>query len=268
MKDDMIEMLVLEYISGDLTTDREESLKTLLQEHVYTLDELEHLRKTYKRLDDVHVPPPGEKMTEGFYQMLETHKREETKRKSVFESLILWWRERHCQKWLVRMACSIALISAGWFIGRSQTPDEQYEERFDLMSSEIREMKGMMALALLNQSSANERMRAVHQIKTSGAVDERMIALLIDTLGRDANTNVRLVALETIAAHADVPGAKEGLIQSLDRQESPLVQLALTDVLVRLKAKQAVGQFQRLLRKKDLNDVVRSKINDSLNMLM
>jgi HEAT repeat protein len=95
-----------------------------------------------------------------------------------------------------------------------------------------------------------------------------MIALLVDTLGHDSNANVRMAALEALAAHADVPGAKEGMIQSLDRQESPLVQLALTDVLVRLKAKQAVGQFQRLLQKKDLNDVVRTRINDSLKTLM
>jgi hypothetical protein len=268
MKDNTIEEFVLEYISSDLTTDREASLKTLLQKHGYTRAELENLREMYKRLDDIHVPSPGEKMTEGFYQMLETYKGEETKKTSVFESLISWLHERNGQKWFVRMACSIALIFAGWLIGRSQTPEESYENRLDLMSSEIREMKGMMALALLNQSSANERMRAVHQIKTSGVVDERMIALLVDTLGHDSNANVRLGALEALATHADVPGAKEGLIQSLSRQDSPLVQLALTDVLVRLKAKHAVGQFQRLLQKKDLNDVVRSRINDSLKMLM
>lgn len=268
MKDNTIETLVLEYIRGDLTTDREASLKTLLQKHGYTLGELEQLRQMYKHLDDVHVPPPGEKMTEGFYQMLEAYKRENMKKIGVLKLLTLWWRERYCQKWLVKIACSIALLSAGWLIGLSHMSKQRYEDRLNLMSAEIREMKGMMALALLNQSSANERMRAIHQINTSGSVDERMIALLVDTLGHDSNANVRMVALEALAAHADVPGAKEGLIQSLDRQESPLVQLALTDVLVRLNAKQAVGQFQELLQKKDLNDVVRARINDSLKTLM
>jgi hypothetical protein len=268
MKNDTIEMLVLEYIRDDLTADREESLKALLQKHGYEPDELSHFREIYKRLDNVHIPQAGEKMTEGFYQMLEAYQQEETKKTNTFEILMLWWRERHCQQWLIRMACAMALISAGWLIGLSHMSNQRYEDRLNLMSSEIREMKGMMAVALLNQSSANERMRAIHQINTSGSVDERMIALLVDTLGHDSNANVRMVALEALAAHADVPGAKEGLIQSLDRQESPLVQLALTDVLVRLKAKQAVGQFQRLLQKKDLNDVVRTRIDDSLKMLM
>jgi len=207
-------------------------------------------------------------MTEGFYRMLEAYKRERMDESGLFRHLILWLNGIHYQKLLTRIACGAFLLFVGWFIGFSQTPDERYEDRLDLMSSEIREMKEMMALALLNQSSANERMRAVHQIKTSGSVDERMIALLVDTLGHDSNANVRLAALEALAAHADAPGAREGLIQSLGRQESPLVQLALTDVLVRLNEKQAVGHFQRLLQKKDLNDVVRARINDSLKMLM
>lgn len=268
MKDNTIEMRVLEYIRDDLTADREESLKALLQMHGYTLDELDRLREIYKRLDDIHTPPTSEKMTEGFYQMLEAYKREESKKSSVVKSLMLWLYKLRCQRLLVRIACGTILLFAGWLIGFSQTPDEQYEDRLDLMSSEIREMKEMMALALLNQSSANERMRAVYQIKTSGSVDERMIALLVDTLRHDSNANVRLVALEALAAHADVPGAREGLIQSLSQQESPLVQLALTDVLVRLKAKQAAGQFQRLLQRKDLNDIVRARINHSLKILM
>lgn len=268
MKDDTMEMRVLEYIRGDLNADREESLRALLQKDGYKIDELDLLREIYKRLDDVHIPPAGGKMTEGFYQMLDVYKREKTKKLSVFKSLMAWWHEQRYRRLLVRIACGIVLVFAGWLIGFSQTPDERYEDRLDLMSSEIREMKGMMALALLNQSSANERMRAAYQIETSGTVDERMIALLVDTLRHDSNANVRLVALEALAAHADVPGAREGLIQSLDQQESPLVQLALTDVLVRLKAKQAAEQFQRLLQRKDLNDIVRAKVNDSLKMLM
>ena len=268
MKHEKIETHVLEYISSDLTADREESLRALLQKNGYEINELDQLREIYKRLDDVHVPTVGNKMTEDFYRMLETHKRERGDEPGHFKHWILWLNGRGHQKYLTRIACGVFLLFVGWLVGLSHTPDERYEERLDLMSSEIREMKGMMALALLNQSSASERMRAVHQIKTSGSVDERMIALLVDTLGHDSNANVRLVALEALAAHADIPGAREGLIQSLDRQESPLVQLALTDVIVRLNEKQAVGHFRSILQKKDLNDVVRARINDSLKILM
>jgi hypothetical protein len=268
MKKETIEMRVLEYIRGDLAAEREEALRSLLTKHGYEIDELNRLKEVYDRLDDVPIPPAGEEMTEGFYQMLEAYKREQSDKPGIFGRLMHRLNERHYKKFLARAACAIVLLFLGWLIGLQQTPDERYEERLDLMSSEIREMKGMMALALLQQSSANERIRAIHQIKTSGSVDERMIALLVDTLRHDSNVNVRLVAVDALAACADEPIAREGLVQSLDQQESPLVQLALTDALVRLKAKQAVGHFQRLLQRKDLNDVVRSRISDSLKMLM
>ncbi|OHB73779.1 MAG: hypothetical protein A2Z25_00905 [Planctomycetes bacterium RBG_16_55_9] len=268
MKEETIETLVLEYISGDLTADREEALRSLLMKQGYKIDELNRLKEIYNRLDDVPIPPAGEKMTEGFYRMLEAYRREKSTRRSIFGQLLLQLNKRHYIKFLAKAACGIFLLFLGWLIGFQQTSDEQHEERSDLMSSEIREMKGMMALALLHQSSANERIRAIHQIKTSGSVDERMIALLLDTLRHDSNTNVRLVAVEALAAYADEPIAREGLVQSLDEQESPLVQLALADTLVHLKAKQAVEHFRRLLQRTDLNDVVRSRINDSLKMLM
>ncbi|UCD18972.1 MAG: hypothetical protein JSU64_05975, partial [candidate division WOR-3 bacterium] len=76
MKDKTIDNNVLEYISGDLTADREEQLRSLLQKHGYEIDELNHLKKVYQRLDDVQIPRAGEKMTVGFYRKLEAYKRE------------------------------------------------------------------------------------------------------------------------------------------------------------------------------------------------
>ena len=268
MKKETIEIHALEYISGNLTTDREETLRLLLSKHGYEIDELNRLRQIYKRLDDVPIPSAGEKVTEDFYYMLGAYKREHSNKPNIFRQLMLRLNDRHYKKFLVRAACGIVLLFLGWLIGLQQIPNERYKERLDLMSSEIREMKRMMALALLHQSSANERIRTINQIKASGSVDERMIALLLDTLRHDSNVNVRLVAVDALATCADESTAREGLVQSLDQQESPLVQLALTDTLVRLKAKQAVEHFQRLLQRKDLNDVVRARINDSLKMLM
>jgi HEAT repeat protein len=136
------------------------------------------------------------------------------------------------------------------------------------MSSEIRQMKEMIVLAELNQPSPNERIRAINQIKAYGSVDERTIAMLLNVLSNDSNTNVRLVAIEALVAHADRTIVKQGLIQALDHQESPLVQLALTDAVVDLKEKQAIGPLQSMLEREDLNYVVRTKIENSLSLLM
>ena len=61
---------------------------------------------------------------------------------------------------------------------------------------------------------------------------------------------------------------REGLIQSIAKQESPLVQLALADVMVVLQEKNSVEKFNELLKKVDLNDTVRSRIERSVQALL
>ena len=268
MKNNDINSLLLEYLKAGLTTDREKILKSMLIKHGYKIDELGALRQIWQRLDDISIPQASEKMTDNFYRMLDNYKRDTESKQSFYVSLIIRLRNPHFQRLMTRVASGFVLLFVGWSLGFWFTSNEQYKERLDYMSSEIRQMKQMILLAELNQPSPNERIKAINQIKTYGTVDERTIAMLFNVLGSDSNANVRLVALEALVAHADRTSVRQGLIQSLDRQESPLVQLALTDAMVRLKEKQAAGPLRNLLQRRDLNYVVRIKIENSLNLLM
>ena len=136
------------------------------------------------------------------------------------------------------------------------------------MAAEISQMKEMIVLADLNQPSPSERIRAINQIKAYGTADERTIAMLFNTLRGDSNTNVRLVAIEALAAHVDRPSVRQELIQSISLQESPLTQLALTDLMVGLNEKRATEQLKSLLLRDDLNYAVRTRIENSLKILM
>lgn len=268
MNDSDVRPLVLEYLSGHCTADREKTLKSLLTQHGYTVEELDELRDIYVGLDDIPVPVASEAMTGNFYQMLEAHERQTKAKPSRFDGLMSRLRNRCDRRFIARVACGLVLLGVGWSLGSWLTPNVRYERRLDDVTAEIRAVKGMMASALLNQSSPTERIRSINQIKTSGSVDERMIAMLLDALGHDPNVNVRLVALETLAVQADRTTVRQGLVHSLGQQESPLVQAALTDVLVSLDEEGAASQFRELLNRPDLNDVVRTRIMNGLKRLM
>lgn len=268
MKNNDIDSLVLEYLEGGLTAGREKILKTMLIEHGYSIDELDALRETWHLLDDVTVPQAGDKMTENFYRMLENYKRDVKARHGFPGDLIIQICKPRFRRFIVRIAAGIVLLFVGWSLGFWSAPKKNYDERLDYMSAEIRQMKEMVVLAELNQQSPNERIRAINEIKAYGTVDEYTIAMLFNVLSGDSNTNVRLVAVEALVAHADRTSVRQGLIQSLDQQDSPLVQLALTDAMIRLKEKQAVGRLRDMLEKEDLNYVVRTRIEESLNVLM
>jgi hypothetical protein len=263
-----VNALVLEYLGGHLGADREEALKSLLAQHGYTAEELDDLRETYARLDELPIPAASREMTERFYQMLEAHKGQAVVGPGRFVDLMVWLRDRCDHRFFARIACGLVLLGIGWSLGSWSAPNERYEQRLDDVTAEIREVKGMMAYAMLSQSSSGERLRTINQIKTCGAVNEGMIAVLLNMLRRDPNVNVRLVALETLAAQTDRPTVRQGLVESLSQQESPLVQLALADVLFSLDRAVFRSALRRLLERPDLNDAVRARITDGLERLM
>jgi hypothetical protein len=91
---------------------------------------------------------------------------------------------------------------------------------------------------------------------------------LLTTLNNDPNVNVRLVTLDALVRFARDPLVREGLIKSIAQQDSPLMQSAIADVMVKLQEKGSVQSLQELLRKKDINEMVRKKIEQSIHRLI
>lgn len=79
--------------------------------------------------------------------------------------------------------------------------------------------------------------------------------------------NVRLVTLEALADLARDPRVREGLVQSLSRQESPLVQVALADVMLKLQEKRSLKPMRQLLQRPNTNDLVKSKLEQTIKEL-
>ena len=128
MKNNDIEMLVLEYVTGGLSADREKILKSKLIQHGYTIDELDNLRKTYESLDDIPIPQASDKMTDDFYRMLNNYKQNTENKCGLFTDMMDWLKERHIQKLMIRAAYGLVLLFTGWTIGFLSGPKENYQK--------------------------------------------------------------------------------------------------------------------------------------------
>jgi hypothetical protein len=128
------------------------------------------------------------------------------------------------------------------------------------LSEQLREMRQMMMLSLLQNPSASERMRAASYASESRTISPDILSALLTTLNNDPNVNVRLTTLDALTQYARNAAVREGLIQSILQQESPLMQAALADVMLKLQEKRSVPSFKKLLQEKGLNDMVRSRI--------
>jgi hypothetical protein len=140
-------------------------------------------------------------------------------------------------------------------------------KQLEALTAQVHEMREIMMLSLLQNPSASERLRAVSYTSEIRHVNPNIAAALLATLNNDPNVNVRLTTLEALTHFARDPVVREGLIQSILQQDSPLVQAALADAMLKLQEKRAIQPFKKLLLQKDLNGMVRVKIEQTITRL-
>ncbi|MDB5242989.1 MAG: anti-sigma factor [Spirosoma sp.] len=234
--------------------------------------ELAATRQVWQLMGTVPTPEPRPEMRTQFYAMLHGFDEEEqavqkTAWAKGWESLRQLWTPRFTGQ----VAFSILLLSiglaAGYWMRDRRSTNVAYQQRIDTLSTQVQEMREMMMLSLLENPSATERLRAVGYTKDLNDANGRVLDALLTTLNNDPNVNVRLVTLEALAELAHDPRAREGLVQSLTKQESPLVQVALADVMVKLQEKRSLKPLRQLLRQEGVNDLVRSKIEQTIKEL-
>lgn len=152
-------------------------------------------------------------------------------------------------------------------IGYLLSPASQYQTQIGQLSAEMQQMREMMVLTLIDQSSAIQRLKAVGLTSELPQVDAKVYQALLNTLNRDPQVNVRLAALEALLQHAQDARVREGLVQAITQQDSPLVQIALAQAMVQLQERQAVAPLQHLLQQENLHREAKQTIETSLKML-
>ncbi|MGK6350522.1 hypothetical protein [Parapedobacter sp. DT-150] len=104
------------------------------------------------------------------------------------------------------------------------------EKRGSVTAAKPREIRPTLATRLADSISASIRLAAILEIEESGRMDERLAAMLAQTMNEDGNTNVRLAALDVLSQHTQQPHVVEVFAESLATQDDPLVQLGLIKV--------------------------------------
>jgi hypothetical protein len=132
---------------------------------------------------------------------------------------------------------------------------------------EVEDIRQTAAVSLLAQPSTAERLRGISYTERVEAPGRPVLDALLRTLDEDPNVNVRLAAVDAIYLFAGQPGVKEGLLRSLSRQESPLVQVSLIDLLVSIRERRAVEALKTLAADEKLEPGVRQKAESGVKEL-
>jgi hypothetical protein len=104
-------------------------------------------------------------------------------------------------------------------------------DRMQALQRDLQSTRSLMALSLLQQRSAVDRLNGVSWSSRVQAPDAALLDVLFETIETDPNVDVRLAAVEALGGIEAGGAISARLRRALPRQDSPLVQIAIIDVL-------------------------------------
>ncbi len=165
-------------------------------------------------------------------------------------------------------ALALALLAVGlgggfWLGGRRPSVSNEIQA----LRQEVGDMRQAAALSLLRQPSPSDRLMGVSWAGNVSQTGRPTVEALLRTLNEDPSVNVRLAAVEALYLFAGQSGVKEGLVRSLAAQRSPLIQVALIDLLVSVREKRALEALKILAADEKLEPGVRLKAESGVKEL-
>jgi hypothetical protein len=136
------------------------------------------------------------------------------------------------------------------------------------LRGEVRSLNELVTLSMLEDSSASDRLQGVSFGAQMDRPDRQVVAALVSAATSDPNVNVRLAAIEALAPRAGQPPIFARLVRSLPEQDSPLVQVALVDLLLETDGAAARDAALRLARDTDTDPEVRRHVRERLGNLI
>jgi HEAT repeat protein len=128
-------------------------------------------------------------------------------------------------------------------------------------------MREMVAMSLLQQDSAIERLRGVNWSHQLERPSNQVLATLLDTLRHDPNVNVRLASIDALRAFATVDSVRTGLVEALGNKTSPMVQIALIDAMVEIRERRSLDTLRLIAADTQQNEAVRQRARRGLQQL-
>ncbi|MBN1996948.1 HEAT repeat domain-containing protein [candidate division KSB1 bacterium] len=261
-----VKKMLPEYVLGEMDDKNYGQIK----QH---LDHCENCRLAYNKLfkvsalfDKLPENEPDTIVKIRFYKML-THFSATAlqKRQQKFNFAIgnLWAR-----RFVPQMAVAVISLFLGFLAGYTFSTNGETKKQFLVLQDQVDQMKQMVGISMLQQTSASERLRGVSYSRSIQQPDQTLLQTLLTALNTDPNVNVRLAVVDALYSFHNEPNIREQLVQSLSQQTSPLLQIALIDLLVDIREKKSLEALRTLISNQTVSDVVRQKAQWGIQQLL
>ncbi len=268
MTPEKAKQLLHKYHQGPLSEKEEQELEHYLEMGLIQLEELEDLQQLSQQLDELIKLELSQSMKADFQQLMAYEN--SRPRMAWMEELQRLIGRIMPGSPLGSLALASFMLIVGLYLGSLwfKAPESDQNPEIAVLSTQMEEMKEMMMLTLLEKESPSDRLKAVNMTQEMQHASKRVTDALFTTLNTDENVNVRLEALDALYHYADHPEVREGLVRSIAQQDSPLMQIALAEVMVALQEKNSVPALKELLDKEQTPDMIKEKLQEKINVLL
>lgn len=233
-----MEGLLIEYIDGKLDDRQRKEVEGILAadpDAQLLHQQLVQLNRVIEQSSELR---PSSKLATSFHQMLVDEQRSGAapSGKQVFFTPML-----------SRVAAAFVLVLLGVALGYWINRTNNQHEQMAALQEEMRQTRELMMSMMDNEMSASKRMQGVTVAMNFATADDEVVRALVKAMNTDPNTNVRLAAVDALGRFHKEPAVKKELISSLSTQSDPLVQIALIQLLVRIKEKAVINQLNEII---------------------
>lgn len=263
------ESLLVDYLDGALQETDSRKLETHLKDCSSCSQLYEEYKQLFADIENDKAQKPGPALRMKFEDMLQR----EMEIAAAVDTAVLNAEKTAVIKpikkytMLFRVAACLVLFLSGAIIGMIVMTNRGTNNQLTALKSEVDAMKEAMAVKLLQDESASERIKAVSYADAMTAPDNGIITALITTMNEDRNVNVRLAALYTLEKFAGNKAVSDALVSSLSQQTEPLMQIALISILIEKKNSKAKAPMFEIMQDKNTLSPVKEMAQKGYNTL-
>jgi hypothetical protein len=246
--------LVIDRLKGDCSAADLERLEQHLANCAACTAEAEATEIAWARLGelDTDVEVPHARLRARFHAGLAAY--DARTASSWFDRLLEgWWPQQPA----LQAGLAAALLVAGMLIGRELPSPGDGEV------AALRDEVRVVGLALLDHQSASGRLLGVEWSQQTAQTPE-VVRALLERVQYDSNLSVRLAAVDALRSNLSNPEVGAGLAAALEKQDAPLMQVALAEALLAAGSGAGVDAVRRVLMRSELDPGVREYVETAL----
>ena len=242
-----IESKLIDYIDGKLDEKERVAVEREMAQNEKASKLYEQLLKIIQEMERVQDVKPSQSLQQNFEKMLAEEMQQAKGSQFFFQPLAL------------RIAAGVVFVLLGIGIGFWLNSTYQQKREIARLRHEMDSTKQAMLGLLTNQQSASQRMVGATVAYQLVKADDEIVNALVKTMNEDPNTNVRLAALEALGKFKHEANVRKVLIESLAKQNDPVVQISLIQMMVDIKEKSIIGELEKLTQQKEILKAVKDE---------